>query len=363
MNRWDDCYYDADFCGFWEERAKDPKTHVLVVLGIGFDPRCLNSLRLLGKTGLKDRIDYIAFRFIAKPAFGKSGEITEKLALENMDDLMKIDGCNQVDIFDVEIHDVEGHNVAGRKTVARIGEKISILTKYTDVIVDISGMPRGVYFPLISYFNRLAETNTVNNLHVAVVENPELDSKISGREYSQADYLHTFRHQGEERLIWLPLIGANEITRIEKIHNKLRGFCIEICPIFPFPASSLRRVDDIAVKHADVIFEGLQVSIDNILLCDERTPFDIYRKILEVEEYYRKRLGTVPEIGKIITVVSPLSSKTLSLGMLLAAIERSLPVCYVEAGTYQVEPDISEVQSASAPSVPTEFWLCGEPYE
>jgi hypothetical protein len=164
-----------------------------------------------------------------------------------------------------------------------------------------------MFFPLIAYLLKFADQGVFRNLHVTVVEDPLLDSKISGREYGQADYLHTFRYQGGDKLVWLPIISANEAIRLEKIHGKIKGTCVEICPILPFPAQSLRRVDDIVVKHSELLFEGFLVSPDNLLLCDESTPFDIYRKILEVEEYYRSRLSFVPAIGEIKTVVSPLS--------------------------------------------------------
>jgi hypothetical protein len=198
---------------------------------------------------------------------------------------------------------------------------------------------------------------------VAVVEDPVLDSRISGREYGQADFLHTFRLQGDSKLVWLPVVGANEGARLEKIHNKLKGACIEICPIMPFPARSLRRVDDIVVNHSELLFEGFLVTHENLLLCDERTPFDVYRKILDVEQYYRQRLGAIQGMGTATTVVSPLSSKTLSLGMFLAAVEQSLPVCHVEPGTYQVDTD-ETVRSVGDPTRgPTEIWLAGDPYQ
>ena len=103
------------------------------------------------------------------------------------------------------------------------------------------------------------------------------------------------------------------------------------------------------------------VSPDNLLLCDERTPFDIYRKIIEVENYYHTRLGSLPAVGKVTTVVSPLSSKTLSLGMLMAAIERSLRL-HVEPGTYQVETAGDGKLVGGGEWNPQEIWLTGEPY-
>ena len=292
---------------------------------------------------------------------GPSGAVSEKLSEVNLQRLTEI-GCQAEATLDVETQDAEGHSIAGRRSLDALASAKGTLGKYSDVIVDISGMPRGMFFPVIAYLLRLADQNVFPNLHAAVVEDPILDAKISGREYGIADYLHTFRHYDEGTLVWLPVVGASEAVRLEKIHNKIKSTCIEICPIVPFPASSLRRADDIVVNHAEILFEGLSVSPDNLLLCDERTPFDIYRKILEVEQYYRTRLGKVPTIGKVRTVLSPLSSKTLSLGMLLAATERSLAVCHVEPGTYQVETTEGGKLVGGSTWEPLEIWLAGEPY-
>ncbi len=362
MGRWSDYYLDNDFAGFWRQRVVDPEIRVLTILGVGFDPRCLLALKSLRGLRLGDRLGYVGLKLIARPALGESGIATEKLAKESIDELLKVDDCRREAVYEVKIHDDEGHNVAGRRTLSSMEGATEILQRYSDVLVDISGMPRGMFFPLIAYLLRLAGKGAFHNLHVSVVEDPSLDAKISGREYGQADYLHTFRHQGEDKLVWLPLVGENEAARLERIHNKIKGRCVEICPILPFPAQTLRRVDDIAVKHSELMFEGFLVSPDNLLLCDERNPFDVYRKILEVDEYYCNRLGAVPAIGKVTTVASPLSTKTLSLGVLLAAVERSLPVCHVEPGTYQVEVDDQGRLVGDATRGPTEIWLAGEPY-
>jgi hypothetical protein len=340
----------------------DTNARVLVVFGLGFDPRSLASLQVLAGLGLPDRVGYLALRIVARPAYGSSAAVVEQLSLENQEAVKQMTGCRAEPTLDVETQDAEGHSIAGRRTLDAMAKGKGILSGYSDVIVDISGMPRGMFFPLIAYLLRLADQQVFPNLHVSVVEDPILDARITGREYGVADYLHTFRHHDEGRVVWLPVVGASEAVRLDKIHNKIKSACIEICPIVPFPASSLRRADDIVVKHAETLFEGLLVSPDNLLLCDERTPFDVYRKILEVEHYYRSRLGSLPAVGKITTVVSPLSSKTLSLGMLLAAIERSLPVCHVEPGTYQVETNDDGKLVGGGTWEPQEIWLTGEPY-
>jgi hypothetical protein len=361
MGRWSDYFLDPQFADFWRSRMADPAVNVLVIIGLGFDPRSHATLQVLDNLGLKDRVGYLALKIVNRPALGKSGTITDQLARENSEQLGKLNYCRVEGVLDVETQDAEGHCIVGRRTLDAVAGAKSIFDKYSDIVVDISGMPRGMFFPLLAYLLRLADQSIVKNLHAAVVEDPTLDSKIRGREYGAADYLHTFRHHDEASLIWLPVVGEGEAVRLEKIHNKIKSSCIEICPIIPFPASSLRRVDEIVVKHAE-IFEGLLVSPDNLLLCDERIPFDIYRKILEVEQYYRTRLGAVPAIGTVKAVVSPLSSKTLSLGMLLAATERSLPICHVEPGTYDVQANEEGRLIGGCPWEPIEIWLAGEPY-
>jgi hypothetical protein len=361
--RWNDYFLDDDFASFWAERAKDPSVRVLLILGLGFDPRCLAPLKALGQVGLGERLGYVALRLQARPALGSAGVATEQLSKANGEELQRIAGCRREAVYDVAMQDAEGHNVAGRTTLSEMSKASAFLGSYTDVVVDISGMPRGVFFPLLAYLLRLADKGTFKNLHATVVEDPVLDAKISGREYGQPDFLHTFRLQGDNKLVWLPVVGANEGARLEKVHNKLKGTCIEICPIVPFPARSLRRVDDIVMKHSELLFEGFLVAQDNLLLCDEGTPFDIYRKILEVEEYYRDRLGAIQGMGAVTTILSPLSSKTLSLGMLLAAVERKLPVCHVEPGTYQVDTDDPGGLVGDATRGPIEIWIAGEPYE
>ena len=359
---WADYFLEEQFTQFWSERAKEVQVRVLLVLGLGFDPRCLAALKSLLQVGLGDRLGYVAVRLHARPALGDAGLATERLSKANGEELDRLEGCRREAVYDIETHDAEGHNVAGRRTLSDFSKATAILSSYTDVIVDISGMPRGVFFPLVAYLLRLARNGTFKNLHVSVVEDPILDAKISGREYGQADFLHTFRLKGDDKLVWLPVVGRDENARLEKIHNRLKGQCIEICPVLPFPARSLRRADDIVVRHSEILFEGFLVAQENLLLCDEGTPFDVYRKVLEVEEYYKKQLAAIRPIGSVTTVVSPLSSKTLSLGMLLAAVERSLPVCHVEPGTYHVDIDDAGRLIGDPARTPTEIWIEGDPY-
>lgn len=361
MARWEENYIDRDFDRFWTDRTHEANVRVLVILAVGFDPRSLATIQRLSKLDSGNCIGYFAFKLDSRPTFGQSDTVIEDLSAANLRTLEGLKSKRE-GLHKLPIHDDEGHPIIGRKILEVMHGSLSILEGYSDVVVDISGMPRAAYFPLIAYLLRLADSGVFQNLHVSVIEDPLLDSSISRREYGQADYLHTFRHHSEAKIVWLPMLGDNDVNRLEKIYNRVKSQCIEICPILPFPAMSLRRVDDAAVQHSEVLFEALRVSFDNLILCDERSPFDVYRKILEIEEYYSGRLGAVPSIGTTRTVVSPLSSKSMSLGMLLAAIERNLAVCYVEAGSYSLQENVNSEISFWTKYNPIEIWIAGEPY-
>ena len=59
-------------------------------------------------------------------------------------------------------------------------------------------------------------------------------------------------------------------------------------------------------------------------------------------------------------VLSPLGSKALAIGSLMAALELDCPVVYVEALEYQV--DFSQIPVKSADAEFMHVWLTGEAY-
>lgn len=357
-HRWSDYYLHKDFAQFWQGRRRSSKTNVLVIFSMGFDPRSLIALEILASQNGSGGVGHITLDLKTRPAIGKAGEISDALVEINREKLRRLKGSVEEGLCTIEIHDDEGHSVGGRRTLEHLHRLTPKFKKYSDVVVDISGMPRSIFFPLLAYLIKLCDNGILENLHAAVFEDPSLDAKISSQEYGQAGYIHTFRIFGADRVIWLPLLGSGEAARLTKIYSVLSSQCIEICPILPFPAQNLRRADDIVVEFGDILFETFKVTPENLLLCDERTPFDVYRKVIEVDEYYRNRLAALDIIGSVKTVVSPLSTKTLSLGILLAAIEKGLAVCHVDAGSYV----INDTLTVDADQRPMEIWLAGEPY-
>ena len=203
MARWKEHYIDYDFDRFWTDRVEESSVRVLVILAVGFDPRSLATVQRMSRFGFGDRLGYLAFKLESRPSFGQPGAVMEGLAAANLQELDSLK-CVREGLHELPIHDDEGHPVVGRRALGIMYSSMTILNEYSDVVVDISGMPRGAYFPLVAYLLRLADNGVFQNLHVSVIEDPDIDSSISGREYGQADYLHTFRHYSENKVVWLP---------------------------------------------------------------------------------------------------------------------------------------------------------------
>src|SRR5207237_5078860 len=98
------------------------------------------------------------------------------------------------------------------------------------------------------------------------------------------------------------------------------------------------------------------VDTRNIVYAAEDDPLDLYRTILELDDLRRP---VFEEFGGSLLVLSPVGSKIMALGALLAALERDLPVAYLEAVGY----NFSDSRPADQPPpFLVHIWLEGEVY-
>jgi hypothetical protein len=356
--RWADYYLTDEFTRFWVERLRQPDTKVCVILGLGFDPRSLVALRKLSEVAAPGQLGVLVLRLQTLNSDTQPGRALLAAVEANAHALADIQNVAQVANEEVALHDADRFAVGGRSALSAVSPHIESLSQFTHIIVDVSGTPRSVFYPLIAFLCNRADAGVLSNLHVCVLEHDSFDSRIASAEFGEADYLHTFRMEGAKKIVWLPVLGSYERDRILKLQSQLKADCIETVVILPFPGQSLRRVDDVLISNSEVLYSELGIAQGNILLCDAKNPFDIYRKIIGLHDYHVEKLQG--HIGALTTVVSPLASKLLSLGMLFAAIERKLPVAYVEAGLYTVQGPLD--MAVFGTQEPTNVWLTGEPY-
>ena len=99
-------------------------------------------------------------------------------------------------------------------------------------------------------------------------------------------------------------------------------------------------------------------SIDerNIVYTNEGDPLDLYRTILTLDDL---RKPVFAGTGGSMLVLSPLGSKVMALGALMAALERDLPVAYLESIGYDFK---SSIPTAIDQPKLIHLWLEGDVY-
>ena len=130
----------------------------------------------------------------------------------------------------------------------------------------------------------------------------------------------------------------------------------DTCPILPFPASDPRLGDTLAEEYLTELESTWSVDTRNIVYADEGDPLDLYRTILRLDDL---RQLVFEATGGSMLVLSPLGSKVMALGALMAALERDLPVAHLEPIGYELEASAPE--TIDPPNL-IHVWLEGEVY-
>jgi hypothetical protein len=86
-------------------------------------------------------------------------------------------------------------------------------------------------------------------------------------------------------------------------------------PILPFPASDPRLGDALAAEYLTELETTWSVDTRNVVYAGEGDPVDLYRTILRPDD---RRQPVFAETGGSMLVLSPLGSKVMALGALIA---------------------------------------------
>jgi hypothetical protein len=247
------------------------------------------------------------------------------------------------------------------------------LQEYSEIIVDISALPRGVYFSLIGKLLALIDLMNgehVPNLMISVAENPALDIAIRDDAPDEdLNFLHGFgggidlsAADSNEPTIWMPILGEDKLLHIKKAHGHLAPG--EICPILPFPSRDPRRSDSLIINYHQFFFDEVRVEPQNIMYVPESNPFEAYKILSKTIENYHKSLQT---LGGCKVIISAFSSKLLSIGALLAAYE--LRMKGLEVGVLNVDSQGYKMDSVIGAKKMKDdsklfvIWLTGDPYK
>ena len=239
---------------------------------------------------------------------------------------------------------------------------LSKITDHTDVILDVSSLPRVVYLTLMTGILDKLIPNKASpealwksgvNFQVIVAEDAVLDSKIRSEDPSndlvsipgfsvalQAESVQDWP------LVWFPILGENRIGQLEKTMKMgIIPEAAEICPVLPNPSRDPRRADKLLVEYQRPLFDIWQTPMTNILYVHERHPFEAYRQLLKSMNHYKDSLGIIEGCRLFVT---PLASKLITIGAGLACFEikpididanYGVSIPYVEPTRYDVTID------------------------
>jgi hypothetical protein len=267
----------------------------------------------------------------------------------------------------VKMYSSDGRRI-GARSAAGLFQSVDEVSNYSDVVVDISAMPRVVYVPLIAKLLYLIDglggiASRLPNLFIVVAENPDLDASIGDEGVEDvASYIHPFSGSLEREAtagqakIWIPLLGERQGPQLERIHDLVVPD--EICPVLPSPSRNPRRGDDLVLEHRYILFDRLRVEPQNFIYAAEWNPFEVYRQIRRTIFQYRDALRP---IGGCKVALSALSTKLMSLGAFLVAYElknldMDIALAHVESQGYVMN---------ARPTPESELfgaWLAGEYY-
>ena len=255
--RWRDYVLDhgKGLAEFWESHLHDSKRQVLFVLGKGFDPRMCLGFEALINAGGDGKRDILAIDL--EEGDLSSSQVHAPLVEANWCKLQALIRHNSIlSVRRIKMWSDDGRRI-GSRSAAAVLDSLADFIGYTDIVIDISAMPRSVYFPLIAKALYLLDETTHDtmeqkpNLHIFVSENPVLDTRIRDEGVDEtATYVHPFSGRLEmeatagQPKVWIPILGEGQEAQLDRIYN-LIDVPDEICPVLPFPSLDPRRGDNL----------------------------------------------------------------------------------------------------------------------
>jgi hypothetical protein len=331
---------------------------VLYIGTVGIEP---SSLYFPYELKLAKCVD---FRFLVEIR-ANSGTVIEELGKRHRKWIEENLPQGRIEFAEVEIISSDGATVAGRNAIKTARQWYS--KTYTDIVIDSSGMSRGVCFPLLRQAIEFGEQMGAN-VHLLMASNDERTVKLVAQSNDRAEWMHGFQENmdldsmEDVLTLWMPQLSGESLNQAVTMHNRLSKSCkvAEVCPIVPFPSLSPRRGDELLHEYREA-FNGL---IDNpglsVVYAHELDPMDVFYTIVRTEIARREVFQSA---GKnAVTVLSPAGWRLGSLGMALAAIAMNLPLLYVETIGYTTNSSMPARVNNPTAERRWHVWIAGTPY-
>jgi hypothetical protein len=349
--------------------TQDKNKRTCLIVGKGFDPRMLGGANALGSVLDNKHLSIVMLVFDEGPT--SPSRKYDDLVQKNIARLTKMVPVEQVQERTITMFSSEGRRITSRSAES-VFRTMDELACFGDIFVDVSSLPRSVYFPVVAkilYLLDRVKDGVAPNLFVLVSESPELDRRIMEEGIDEdADYIHPFRgavereSAAERPKVWFPLLGENQRIQLTRINDLINP--AEICPLLPSPSVDPRRGDNLVVEYRELLFDQLRVETRNFIYASETNAFEAYRQLRRAILHYAEALEP---LGGSNAVISANSSKLLSVGALLAAYElkcegADIAIAHVEAHGYVLKDSYDDLDRLASESRLQCLWLSGSCY-
>ena len=340
---------------FMSQHFSDSARQVLLVGGAGFDPRaCILPVQLDSILG--NRLKTLLLKEERPEKMAKLVTSAEN----NQRNLA--DKLTNVVVEPINILSEDLSVIGGRLAVGRLAQELP--NGYTDVVIDLSALSSGIGFPLIRYALEWADQQPkTRELHILLVMNPAIDHSIHALPLDKSKDIFGFKGNfglagmSEAAKLWLPQLAYDQRDALIRIYDEVRPD--DVCPILPFPSTDPRAGDRLLEHFGSEILDTWEVAPQNVIFAAEGNPLDLYRTLLRIDD---ERKVVFEETGGSQIILTPTGSKALAIGALMAAMERDLPVRYVESMGYCVDDWNKFNQTTENDLELLHLWLGGEPY-
>jgi hypothetical protein len=332
-DHWNNCitHFDNDVGDFIASYFAEDNRRCLLVAAAGFDPRSRRIARMLSDT-LGDRLSALLIR-------EERGQPDTNLLNEaDANEAAILEIVPKAIVARVEVFGDDGAAIGGPRIAALLANH-TIEEDITDIVLDMSALSIGIGFPAAKMLLSDCEAAAGRSFHLLIVSNPELDDRIVSEPAERPMPVKGFAGTGhltgmlDSARIWIPQLTKGRKSALASIGLSV-GNCYKICPVLPFPARDPRRADGLIGEYENELVNEWQVDPRDIVYVSERNPLDCYRTLSTLKQRYDR---TVEGTFEPHMILSPIGSKVMAAGALMAAIEYDLTVQYIETVRYEFD--------------------------
>ncbi|WP_299401859.1 hypothetical protein [uncultured Roseobacter sp.] len=334
---WTNCitHFDDKVDAFIENYFEDENKRALLVAAAGFDPRSRRVTELLSQR-MHNRLKAI---FIREERPGASPALQERADNNEASLRLVVPDCV---VTNVDIFADDGAPIGGSQIVNVLLNN-PIPTDVTDVIVDLTALSIGVGFPAARMLLEECEGRKDCVFHLLIASNPDLDDRIKSDPSNRPGPVKGFAplppigDDGDLDVaqIWIPQLATGLASTLAKIGQQFPDR-YKVCPLLPFPSRNPRRADDLVTEYVTEISEEWRVDPRDLVYASERNPLDTYRLLSRLKQRFDR---TMEGTYALQMILSPIGSKAMAAGAMMAAIDHDMSIHYVETDQYTMETE------------------------